>query len=149
MQIQIYRILAHANQAQLDEMNKFLRGHEIIDVKQDFYTVDGLAYWTVFIRYQGRGQSMPQGKGVKAKVDYRELLDTETFKVFATLREIRKELAMEASVPLYAVFTNKELADIASLSKISIESVKAISGIGEKKLAKYGEELVNRYQKKE
>ncbi|HHB79308.1 MAG TPA: hypothetical protein ENK85_08760 [Saprospiraceae bacterium] len=146
MQIQIYSIPTFANQALLDEMNAFLRGHQIIDVKQQLVTDEGSAYWSIFIRYVEGGKPNVMAKNSKkSSIDYREVLDKETFKIFSKLRSLRKELAEENGVPLYAVLNNKELAAIASLSEMTLDNVKKIEGIGQKKMEKYVAVLLQRY----
>lgn len=74
----------------------------------------------------------------KEKVDYKNVLDTKTFAQFSKLREARKKIAQEDAVPAYAVFTNEELAEIAKLEEINDKTLLAISGIGEKRVEKYG-----------
>ena len=81
MQIQLYRIMTHSNQRTLDEMNIFLRSHEIIDLKQELITNDGEAYWTVFIRYM-EGQNLGKGQVGKDRVDYKEKLDETSMTKF-------------------------------------------------------------------
>lgn len=44
------------------------------------------------------------------KVDYREVLNDADFAVYAELRELRKKLAEDAGLPVFAVFTNEQLA---------------------------------------
>ena len=45
-------------------------------------------------------------------IDYRQILSEEDFAVFAKLRDLRKKLAENTGVPVYAVFTNEQLAQI-------------------------------------
>lgn len=61
---------------------------------------------------------------------------------FARYREIRKTLAEAEAVPAYAIFTNKELAAIAELEEVNPVTLKKIPGIGDKKIAKYGEHFI-------
>jgi superfamily II DNA helicase RecQ len=89
-------------------------------------------------------QSAAQAAGsVKEKVDYRTVLDEATFEKFAKLREIRKRFAEAEAVPAYAVFTNEELAEIAKLPELTEQTIRTISGIGEKKVEKYGQKLID------
>ena len=147
MQIQVFSIPTHSNEVQLEEMNRFLRGHQIIDIERTLVTGDGAAYWTFCVRYLVSNTDSSTKKQMKSKIDYKEVLDEKDFKVFAKLREIRKDLATENGIPVYAVFTNKELADIACLEEINLANVQSITGIGEKKLKRYGKTLLERYQK--
>lgn len=44
------------------------------------------------------------------RTDYREILSPSEFALFAKLRELRKWLAAQEGVPVYAVLTNEQMA---------------------------------------
>ena len=145
MQFQFFKIPVDNPQEQTNEMNAFLRGHKIISVEKNFVSNDTEAYWGFCIKYiVGNPKNTFSTK--KEKVDYRTVLDEKAFKVFSELRNIRKKIAEDDVVPAYAVFTDKELSGIAQLQDISIESIKKIKGIGDKKMEKYGELMVQKYK---
>jgi superfamily II DNA helicase RecQ len=50
------------------------------------------------------------GETIKSKVDYKDILTPEEFTLFSKLREVRKKLAEENGLPVYAVCTNEQLA---------------------------------------
>jgi len=50
-------------------------------------------------------------------------------------------------MPVYAVFTNEELASIAALEEILPETIKKIKGIGDKKTERFGKRLVEQYNR--
>jgi superfamily II DNA helicase RecQ len=54
------------------------------------------------------------------------------------MREIRKRLAAEESLPAYAIFTDEELANLAKIEDLTLAKMKSVKGIGEKKIEKYG-----------
>jgi ATP-dependent DNA helicase RecQ len=62
--------------------------------------------------------------------------------VFRALREWRKIVAKEHGVPAYTVFHDATLQEIARLLPSSLEGLRGISGIGAKKLERYGELLL-------
>jgi len=43
----------------------------------------------------------------KGKVDYKEIAEAGDFALFSKLREVRKKLAEENGLPIYAVCTNE------------------------------------------
>ena len=59
--------------------------------------------------------------------------------LFERLRTLRKRLADEAEVPPYVVFPNTTLAAMASARPATAAEFLAVPGVGEKKLATYGE----------
>ncbi len=91
MQVQIFTVPMLANQEQLDVVNTVLRSHSIIDMKKKCVTNDSTTFWTIFIRYT-EGTHVEKTL-VKAKIDYKEVLDEPTFKIFSDLRECRKKIA--------------------------------------------------------
>ena len=59
--------------------------------------------------------------------------------LFERLRALRKRLADAAEVPPYVVFPNTTLAAMASARPATAAELLAVPGVGEKKLATYGE----------
>jgi superfamily II DNA helicase RecQ len=76
------------------------------------------------------------------KTDYREKLDPDTFARFARLRQARKRWAEEAGVPVYAIFTNAQLAAVAQAQPASQTALQEIDGIGPAKAGTYGERVL-------
>jgi ATP-dependent DNA helicase RecQ len=63
-------------------------------------------------------------------------------RLFETLRQWRADVAREHGVPAYVVFHDGTLRAIAQLRPQSLEALRGISGVGEKKLERYGAELL-------
>ncbi len=146
MQINIFTIPVFDGDIQMSVLNKFLGAHKIITVEQQFLNYGEKSCWSFCVKYIAGG--IPQiGNGKTEKVDYKTVLPEEVFAVFSELRTIRKELAVEDAVPAYAVFTDEELAKISQLENITPEHLKQIHGIGAKKIEKYGNKLVELYEK--
>ena len=59
--------------------------------------------------------------------------------LYAALRAQRAELAKRESVPAYVIFSNATLTDMAEKAPRSMEELLEISGVGDKKAARYGE----------
>jgi ATP-dependent DNA helicase RecQ len=59
--------------------------------------------------------------------------------LFERLRALRRELADAADVPPYVVFSDRSLAEMATCFPHSPTSLLAIHGVGQRKLAAYGE----------
>lgn len=125
-----------------DELNSFLRGQKVLTVDKELLTLNNQAYWTFCITY------LPQGSastGQQRKTDYKDVLDAATFAKFSRLRTLRKQIAESEGLPAYAVFTDAELADIARLENISVNNIKKVPNIGQKKAEKYGTVIAERY----
>jgi ATP-dependent DNA helicase RecQ len=74
-------------------------------------------------------------RGAALSGDYDEAL-------FEQLRELRRALATAANVPPFVVFSDRSLAEMATYYPQSRASFLAIGGVGERKLAEYGERFL-------
>ena len=63
--------------------------------------------------------------------------------LFALLRQKRKAIADEASVPPYVIFSDRTLIEMCAYYPQSPESLLAISGVGQAKLEQYGDAFLN------
>ena len=143
MQIKIFNIPIGADESMMDEMNHFLRAHKIIDVKKELAILGDNSCWTFCITYMLDNKSTDSNRvNGSGKVDYKEVLDADTFERFSLLRKLRKQIADSEAIPAYAVFTDAELAEMAKLSPLTLAEMQKISGIGKKKLEKYGNAFV-------
>ncbi|MEU6274479.1 DNA helicase RecQ [Streptomyces populi] len=69
-------------------------------------------------------------------------LPAELVPAFEALRAWRGERAREQGVPAYVIFHDATLREIATVWPTSVEDLGGISGVGEKKLATYGEGVI-------
>ena len=149
MQIKIFDILASAPEQDIEQVNKFIRGHKVVDIDKQFYvSSDNVGHWSLCLTYLEHATPQQQNSQYekREKIDYKEVLSADDFEKFTRLRSIRKLLAVGDAVPAYAVFTDAELAQIAQLPSIDTTMLKRISGIGEKRIAKYGVLLCEKYK---
>jgi ATP-dependent DNA helicase RecQ len=86
---------------------------------------------TIFGVVQEAERVKKEGKK-KEELEYNKAL-------FALLRQRRKELADEAGVPPYVIFSDKTLAEMAAYYPQSMMSLLNISGVGQVKSRQYGE----------
>jgi ATP-dependent DNA helicase RecQ len=77
----------------------------------------------------------------KAKAPAAEL-PAELVPAFEALRAWRAEQAREQGVPAYVIFHDATLREIATVWPTSVAQLGGISGVGEKKLATYGEGVI-------
>ena len=59
--------------------------------------------------------------------------------LFDELRVLRQDLAGQAGVPAYVVFTDETLRQLARLRPSTLVEMRAVHGVGDKRLADYGE----------
>jgi ATP-dependent DNA helicase RecQ len=69
-------------------------------------------------------------------------LDTHAQGLFEALRELRTRLAREQNVPPYVIFHDRTLREIALRRPDSLQALGGIGGIGDSKLSRYGEQVL-------
>ena len=69
-------------------------------------------------------------------------LDETAQRLFEKLRNWRMETARLHNVPAYVIFHDSTLRDIAKAHPGSLADLRGVSGVGEKKLVTYGEQIV-------
>ena len=62
--------------------------------------------------------------------------------LFARLRDWRKKIAAERGVPAYVIFHDSTLQAIANEKPTNMAALSRIAGLGERKLATYGEQIL-------
>ncbi|WP_374547296.1 DNA helicase RecQ [Rhodoblastus sp.] len=65
--------------------------------------------------------------------------DPEEARIFEVLRKLRRELAQEQGLAAYMVFADRTLLDMAARRPATLDEMRAIHGVGERKVALYGE----------
>jgi len=86
-------------------------------------------------------EEIDYSKAKKDKLDYESVL-------FEILRKKRKELADDADVPPYVIFSDRTLVEMASVFPRTQAEIQRVFGVGQVKLDKYGEiflQVINRY----
>ncbi|MEV7013607.1 DNA helicase RecQ [Streptosporangium sp. NPDC051022] len=85
-----------------------------------------------------RAAKTPKGRR-PAPVD----LPEEAVPVFERLRAWRAATAKEQGVPAYVIFHDATLREIAAGAPSSLAELSTVNGVGENKLAKYGQEILD------
>ncbi len=134
------------------ELNRFLATHRILAVDRHLAVDGSRSAWAICITYDetlgGAGLASPgsiatEAPGKKGKVDYREVLPAPQFEVFVRLRALRKQLAERDAIPLYAVFTNEQLAAMVRAEASTLADLGRIDGVGPTRLERYGKRFVD------
>jgi len=124
------------------EMNGFLRGHRVLAVKKEFVPDGENSFWTFCVEYLDGTAAVPASGRRAPKVDYKDVLKPEEFEIFSRLRDWRKAEAATDGVPVYAVLTNEQLAQVVQKQVTSKTGLKEIEGVGDARVEKYGDALL-------
>ncbi|WP_034925193.1 HRDC domain-containing protein, partial [Candidatus Accumulibacter vicinus] len=141
-----------------DELNRFCASHRVVGIERRLVAAGANSYWVLCVTVSaGAGVppdalKTPERKAgaraeagtAAARVDYRQVLSEQDFAVYADLRVWRKAVAEQEGVPVYAVFTNEQLAEIVRRRVDHLAALGEIEGVGPARLERYGEAVLNR-----
>ena len=85
-----------------------------------------------------------KAKQIEEQIPNTLLHDTQ---LLVILKNLRKKMANEKSVPPFIIFQDPSLEDMATQYPITLEELKNITGVGEGKAKKYGNEFLTIIQK--
>ncbi len=139
MKVKFFTIPVNDLEKQTRELNSFLTGNKIVEFEKQLVESNKNYVWCISIIYI---EEFVPGGTISNSVDYKKELSESEWENFEKLRQFRRDIAKDESLPAYSVFLDKELAEISKLEEISIEKMKKIKGIGIKKVEKYGERII-------
>ncbi|MGA0572940.1 DNA helicase RecQ [Variovorax sp. VNK109] len=90
----------------------------------------------------GRSRTRTGSGSAGSKPSAAAALDADGQRRFDALKSWRAEVAREHNLPAYVIFHDATLAAIADIAPQSLDDLRGVSGIGEKKLQAYGEEVL-------
>lgn len=141
MRMKFFRVRACDPGEAEAELNRFLAAHRIVEADRSLVSMGADSYWAIALTTaggQGSGGLVP----ARSKVDYREALPPEEFKVYSKLRDVRRAIATREGVPIYAVMTNEQLAAIVRQRITSPSALGRIDGVGPARVEKFGAEIL-------
>ncbi|WP_328617585.1 DNA helicase RecQ [Amycolatopsis sp. NBC_00355] len=93
----------------------------------------------VMLRREPERTAAPRARGASRKAAPAVDMPAEAAPLFERLRAWRAGVAKEQGVPAYVIFHDATLRQIATQRPSSLADLGTVSGVGENKLAKYGE----------
>jgi len=127
----------HFGSSEQEELNRFLRGKRVVQTRKELVTTENISHWTILVEYLDNAVKGSSEQQIKNKIDYKDILNADDFSLFSKLREVRKKLAEDNGLPVYAVCTNEQLAEIARRKPKNLTECMQIEGIGQGKADKY------------
>lgn len=130
-------------------LNAFCSQHRVLQVERRFIDAGGDSQWALCLQVadgpgplpdllKARPGSAATEAGARPQTDWKQLLSDADFAVFARLRALRKALAQAAGVPVYAVFSNEQLAAMVQGRVTTRAALEATDGVGAARLQRYG-----------
>lgn len=153
MQLHLFAIPAlHPEDAQ-QELNAFCASRRVVAIERQFVAAGLESYWALCVVVAAGPGRLPDtlkaperrsgSRGTtSARIDYKTVLNAADFAIYAALRGWRKATAEQEGVPVYAVFTNEQLAEIAQRRVSTLAELGDIDGIGAARLERYGAAVI-------
>ena len=138
MAFRFFTISVHDGADVEAELNAFLGAHRVVSVDRRFVDLGNQSFWAICVDYIAGPSGRAGANTARERVDYKEKLTPEQFRVFAQLRDLRKEVAQAEAVPVYTVFSNDQLARMVTDRTTTKAALERIDGIGDARVAKYG-----------
>ena len=142
MQFKLFTIPASGDPGAEEELNRFLRSQRVVTVKTELIQPGNAPCWCFLVEYLQGGTDSNAKSATRNRVDYKQVLSETDFALYSKLREIRKQLADSESIPVYAICTNEQLAEMVTTRARKLADLKKVNGFGEAKCNKYGEALL-------
>lgn len=126
------------------DLNAFLSSHKVLAVERRWVDQGIHSFWAICVDYLSLPiVSTSSGPALsRNRVDYKTILPPVEFDLFSQLRSLRKEMAQAEAVPVYALFTNEQLAQMVQRRCRTKSELLEIEGVGEAKVEKYAERLL-------
>lgn len=107
-------------------------------ISENFLGVENGQFPTIYVSEQGKDVLTGKVK-VSRKVSVVTKQITKENPLFEQLRALRMQLAQEAGVPPFVVFSDKTLQDMVNKVPLTEEAFLEVNGVGLAKLERYGE----------
>lgn len=131
-------------EASEQELNGFLASHKVVSIERKLIDQGVNSFWAICVDFLSHAPNDGISKSnlTRSRVDYKAILAPGDFAVYSQLRDMRKELAQAEAVPVYALFTNEQLAQMVQRHCRCKSDLSQIEGIGESKIEKYADRLL-------
>lgn len=111
-------------------------------ISENYLGVENGQFPIIYVTAQGKDVLFGKQK-VYRKVSVVTKQITKDNPLFEKLRALRRELAQEAGVPPFVVFSDKTLQDMVSKMPTTDEAFLEVNGVGLTKLERYGQPFLN------
>jgi superfamily II DNA helicase RecQ len=128
-----------------EKLNAFIAGHRVAHIERkwiDQGTQSAYVFCVEYVLASPTRDGHPRTQLSRNRIDYKTILTPDEFTNFSLLRELRKELSQREGVPVFALFSNEQLAQMVQRRCSSKTDLLGIEGIGEAKVEKYAEKLL-------
>ena len=141
MKIKTFHIRLSKEYINSDEakFNDFLKDREVINTFAELVKTEKINFWSILIAYD---EEITDDKSGKITYSKETELSEEEQKIIDGLKQWRTDTAAKENVPQFVIAHDRELITIVKQKIENINDLKNIKGFGEKKIAKYGNDII-------
>ena len=121
-------------------LQEFIADKEVIEFAEHFFIHENTPCLTIIISY--RLLAAEEKRRLDRRQDPRNELDDREKEAYDALRAWRSVRAKQDGIPAYMIATNKQFAQMIKLGAMDRAALSRVAGIGEAKIANYGEEIL-------
>ena len=145
MQIKTFHIRLSKEYINFDEekLNDFLTDKEVVNTFAELIKTEKVNFWSILVTYSDTG-NMKKANEKPEKLSFptdTKLTEVE-LNIYNALKQWRTDKAKTENISSFVIAYDTELITIAKVGIENIEDFNNIKGFGEKKIAKYGEEII-------
>ncbi len=127
-----------------NRLNAFCAQHRVGFVEKHLIADGAESYWVICVTWHEGEDSLSTGGNKKLVVDYKQVLSEADFSLYLELRNFRKALAEQHAVPVYALFTNEQLAAMIQNKVANKAGLQNIAGVGNSRINKFGDDFLQK-----
>jgi len=126
-------------------VREFLKDKELLGVQDHLIVRNDVPYLVFVLKYMPyRAETDPKYSAkVKEEEPWRKMLTESDMGLFNLLRDWRSERAKKEGMPPYVLFTNQQFAMIVKKRPQTLGELAQIEGVGQGKVQKYGQDILN------
>ena len=137
-----YGLMKDHGRSEIHSMLDHLEAEGYIQSEQEYQTLF-LTQKAARVLFHGEQVVMKMERQIQPSQEEKRLT-AENADLFDVLKELRFQLAKEAGVPAFVIFSNATLVDMAQKQPKTLSEFKRVSGVGEIKAAWYGEAFLSK-----
>lgn len=139
-----------------EELDAFMEENEVIDVRQEFFVHEQSPWLMLVLAYRPgdggvrsdsashvrMGERDTRRSRSKPRTDPTAQLDPVERARYERVRQWRNARAVQDGVSPFVILTNAQAAAVARANPASLSSLQQVDGVGEGRIARYGEDLL-------
>lgn len=142
MQNKFFKVPASNTASGESELNSFCSSHSISHVERHFVADGENSFWAIAVTYSEQSSKTASTSKRSERIDYKEILSSDDFSIYARLRDERAKIAKEKGIAVYAIFSNEQLSQMVTQKISTKAALQKIEGIGKSRADNYADTFI-------